>query len=96
MIEKNPIGADEVSVGNIAEELWIYSKAMELLKEPEDACYLADEIQMIETNIKEIFCSLKDKLSSNDIDWLTEICNGVFSGEKFDDIIFNKVIEHFA
>ena len=96
MIEKNPIGADEVSVGDIAEELWIYSKAIELLKEPEDACYLADEIQMIEINIKEMLRSLKDKLQSKDVDWLTEICNGVFSGEKFDDIIFNNVIEHFA
>lgn len=68
---------------------------MELLTEPEDACYLVAQTQGIQTNIAEMLRLLKDKLPFKDIDWLIEICNSVFSGEKFDDIKFNIVIEHF-
>lgn len=38
----------------------------------------------------------QSKLSSKDVDWLMEICNGVFSGKKFDDIMLDNVIEHFV
>ena len=68
---------------------------MELLTEPEDACYLAAETQGIQTNIAGMLRLLKNKLPSKDVDGLIEICNGVFSGKKFDDIIFNNVIEYF-
>ena len=82
-------------IGYIAEELWIYSKSVELLTEPEDACYLAAQTQDIQLNITEMLCLLKNKLPVKDVDWLIEICDNVFSGEKFDDIKFNNVIEHF-
>lgn len=85
----------ELHIGDIAEELWIYSKSVELLTEPEDVCYLVDQTQGIQTNIEEMLRLLKDKLPVKDVDWLIEICNSVFSGEKFDDIIFNNVIEYF-
>ena len=81
--------------GKIWEELWIYSKSVELLTEPEDACYLAAQTQDIQLNITEMLCLLKNKLPVKDVDWLIEICDNVFSGEKFDDIMFNNVIEHF-
>jgi hypothetical protein len=42
-----------------------------------------------------MLCLLKNKLPVKDVDWLIEICDNVFSGEKFDDIMFNNVIEHF-
>ena len=93
--EKNSTDVDELPIGDVAEELWIYSKSVELLTEPEDACYLAAETQGIQTNIAGMLRLLKDKLPSKDVDWLIEICNDVFSGKKFDDIIFNNVIEHF-
>ena len=93
--KKSSIDAEELPFGEIAEELWIYSKSVELLTEPEDACYLAVETQCIQKNISEMLCILKDKLPQKDVDWLIEICKSVFSGEKFDDILFNKVIEHF-
>ena len=93
--EKKVTDVDEFPIGDIAEELWIYSKSVELLTEPEDACYLAAQTQDIQLNITEMLCLLKNKLPVKDVDWLIEICDNVFSGEKFDDIMFNNVIEHF-
>lgn len=93
--EKKVTDVDELPIGYIAEELWIYSKSVELLTEPEDACYLAAQTQDIQLNITEMLCLLKNKLPFKDVDWLIEICDNVFSGEKFDDIMFNNVIEHF-
>ena len=93
--EKKVTDVDEFPIGDIAEELWIYSKSVELLTEPEDACYLADQTQDIQPNIAEMLRLLKNKLPFKDVDWLIEICDNVFSGEKFDDIMFNNVIEYF-
>ncbi len=50
---KGAIEAEEPSIGDIAEELWIYSKSVELLTEPEDDGYLAAETQGLQTNISE-------------------------------------------
>lgn len=96
LTERGAIEAEEPSIGDIAEELWIYSKSVELLTEPEDDGYLAAETQGLQTNISEMLRLLQDKLPSKDINWLTEICNGVFSGKNFDDTMFNNVIAHFA
>ena len=96
LLERSTVEAEEPSIGDIAEELWIYSKSVELLTEPEDAGYLAAETQGLQTNIAEILRLLQGKLPSKDVDWLTEICNGVFSGKNFDDIMFNSVIAHFV
>ena len=90
------VEAEEPSIGDIAEELWIYSKSVELLTEPEDAGYLAAETQGLQTNISEMLRLLQDKLPSKDVDWLTEICSGVFSGKNFDDTMFNNVIAHLV
>ena len=87
---------DTSPIGDIAEELWVYSKSVELLTEPADNNYLISEIQGIRTNIDGILCLLKDQLPTKDFDWLVDICNDIFSGKKFDDALFNGVIEHFA
>jgi hypothetical protein len=94
--EKNFTYVDALPIGDVAEELWIYSKSVELLAEPEDASYLTTEIEEIQNNISGMLRLLKDKLSIEDIDWLVDICNDVFAGKRFDDVLFNDVIEHFA
>jgi hypothetical protein len=94
--EKTFTYVDALPIGDVAEELWIYSKSVELLTEPEYASYLTTEIQEIQTNISGMLRLLKDKLSIEDIDWLVDICNDVFAGKRFDDVLFNDVIEHFA
>lgn len=96
LTERTTVEAEESSIGDIAEGLWIYSKSIELLTEPEDAGYLAAETQDLQTNISEMLYLLQDKLPSKDINWLTEICNDVFSGKNFDDTMFNHVIAHFV
>ena len=94
--ESDDIDLDALPIGDIAEELWVYSKSVELLTEPEDDSYLVSEIQGIRTNIDGMLCLLKDKLLPNDFDWLVNICNDVFLGKRFDDALFNDTIEHFA
>lgn len=93
--KKESNGIEMLPIGDICEELWAYSKSMELLAEPEDAVYLAAETQSIQTKIIEMRRLLKNKLPQKDVEWLTDICEGVFSGEKFDDTVFNDVIERF-
>ena len=34
-------------------------------------------------------------LEPKDFEWLNNICNDVFSGKRFDDVLFNDVIKHF-
>lgn len=94
--ESDDIDLDALPIGDIAEELWVYSKSVELLTEPEDDSYLVSEIQGIRTNIDGMLCLLKDKLLPNNFDWLVNICNDVFLGKGFDDALFNDTIEHFA
>ena len=96
LTERANVEAEEPSIGDIAEELWIYSKSVALLTEPEDAGYLAAETQGLQANIAKTLRLLQDKLPSKDVDRLTEICNCVFSGKNFDDIMFNNVIAHFV
>ena len=55
---------------------------------------LADQTQDIQPNIAEMLRLLKEQASVKDADWLIEICDNFFR-RKFDDIMFNNVIEHF-
>lgn len=95
LYEKSISQYDEIPIGDIAEELWVYSKSGELLSEPEDAEYLQDERKEIRGNIEIMLYSLKDKLSDEDYDWLAEISNNTFSGKIFDDALLNEVVEHY-
>lgn len=65
------------------------------MTDEEDAAYLITEKQNIQADITSILCALKDKLKPKDFEWLNNICNNVFSGKRFDDVLFNDVIEHF-
>ena len=96
LTERANVEVEEPSIVDIAEELWIYSKSVELLTEPEDAGYLAAETQGLQANIAKTLRLLQDKLPSKDFDRLTEICNCVFSGKNFDDTMFNNVIAHLV
>ena len=87
--------AETLPIGDLAEELWAYSKSVELLTDAEDTTYLVTETQNIQANVTSILCTLKDKLEPKDFEWLNNICNDVFSGKRFDDVLFNDVIEHF-
>lgn len=83
-------------IGDIAEELWIYSMSKELLANPEDAVYLSTELQRIQTNVSGMLHSLEGKLPSEDIDQISDTCKKVFEGNKFDDVLLNEFIENFV
>ena len=82
-------------IGDIAEELWVYSTSAELLTSSEDANYLSTELESIQTNIAGILHLLDGKLPSKDINRVTYTCKKVFAGNKFDDALFNEFIEGF-
>lgn len=93
---KNKPDINVLPIGDIAEELWIYSMSKELLEKPEDAVYLSTELQRIQTNISGMLHSLEGKLPSEDIDQISETCKKVFEGNKFDDVLLNEFIESFV
>lgn len=93
---KNENDTDSLPIADIAEELWRYSTLVDLLTEPEDAEYLSEELHNIKTNIEGMIRMLDNKLSQKDIDWLTDMSNKVFRGKRFDDILFNEIIETFV
>lgn len=92
---KNKTDTDILPIGDIAEELWVYSTCVELLTKKEDADYLSAELQSIQTNITGMFHMLEGKLPPKDIDQLINTCEKVFKGNKFDDALFNNFIENF-
>lgn len=94
-LPKDITDAETLPIGDLAEELWTYSKSVEMLTDAEDMTYLATETQNIQANITSILRILRDRLEPKDFEWLKNICDDVFLGKIFDDILFNDVIEHF-
>ena len=94
-LSRHVTDSETLPIGDLAEELWAYSKSVELLTDAEDMTYLVTETQNIQANVTSILYTLRDKLGPKDFEWLNNICNDVFSGKRFDDVLFNDVIEHF-
>lgn len=93
--EKSNSDINALPIGDIAEELWVYSTSAELLTSSEDANYLSTELESIQTNIAGMLHLLEGKLPSKDINRVTYTCKKVFAGNKFDDALFNEFIEDF-
>lgn len=90
-----PVSDNPLPIGDIAEELWVYSKSRELLTNPEDADYLTEELQVVQSNVEIMLHSLENKIPPEDIDRLSNVCTNVFDGGKFNDELFNNLIEHY-
>ena len=86
---------DTLPIGDIAEELWIYSKMRDSLIDKEDLEYLKSKLQTIQTNITEMLSLLDKKISLEKNQKLNNICEEVFKGKEFNDSSFNKLIEDF-
>ena len=99
--EKFDLPINNYTNGNIAsildllEELWSYSKSVELLTDMEDKEYLTSLTQNIHSNITNLQYELNEKLEPKDYKWLRSICDDVFSGKTFDDEAINYVIDYF-
>jgi hypothetical protein len=61
--------------------------------QPEDSLYLIAETQRIKNDILEKLRLLSCKLPSEEVDWLTAVCDSTLSGVRFDDSSFNRAIE---
>ena len=81
-------------LGDIAEELWVYSKLRELLCTEEDREYCRGELKKVAEKIaimkKEIHLHLDEEVA-NQID---EMCNHVYEGNCFDNISLNEFVQN--
>ncbi len=82
-----------LSVGDIVEELWIYSKIIDISKENLDVEYYRDEAKRTKERIECILKSVETQVDKKDYNWIVDMCNSVFEGAQFDDVKFNSVME---
>ncbi len=81
-------------LGDIAEELWVYSKLRELLCTEEDREYCICELKKVAEKIaimkKEIHLHLDEEVA----DQIDEMCNHVYEGNCFDNIRLNEFVQN--
>ena len=82
-------------IGNIAEELWAYSKARELLSSPKDSAYLTESLKVIKLSIEKDFSLLSGKLSVKELEKLYDTCKKVYEGSSFDNNSYNDFINTY-
>ncbi len=87
---------DTLPIGDIIQELWVYSKSRELLTDSDDNDYRVKELQDVQNNIEQMLHSLEGKIPSEDTKQLSEAAINVFDGGIFNDESFNKLVEQFA
>lgn len=84
-----PIRSEYEGVDSILELLWAFSRSKKELIAESDSDYLSS----IEKNLKEKILSLLKKIENqipyNDFCELTQICEGTFKGNPFDDVELN-------
>jgi len=80
-------------VGDVLEELWIYSKLKELLVESEDKVYYLREAEQSKEKIKRALDIIKADHEIAIYEMISNACEKVFSGTKFDDALYNKYLE---
>ena len=88
-------GYNSLPVGDIIEELWVYSKARELLTGPADKDYCSKELQDIRNKIERLLHSLEEKIPLDNVKSLVEISKDVFNGSIFDDNSFNELVDQY-
>lgn len=82
-------------ISNIAEELWAYSTARELLSSPKDSVYLTESLNVIKLSIEKDFLLLSGKLSIKELEKLHDTCKKVYEGSSFDNTSYNDFINTF-
>lgn len=84
------------SIGDIGEELWVYSKIRELLFTEEDKTYCDYELKKVMDKIENIRKEIQEYMDSKISEQINELCNIVYSGDVFDDLQHNAFIQSFA
>ncbi len=79
-------------IGDIGQELWIYSKNRELLSPDEDGEYLAYMLVGVREKISIMLNEVKMHLLSEIYRDLSTLCDLTYKGEVFDDMKLNTLI----
>lgn len=80
-------------IGDIGEELWVYSKNRELLVDEIDRQYLSDSLAKVRMKIEKMLGSLGAEIDSETESLIKDLCSEVFMGGVFDDGKYNELIE---
>lgn len=80
-------------IGDIGEELWVYSKTRELLIDESDRQYLDDSLETVRMKINSMLGLLGASPDSETESLIRDLCSEVYSGEVFDDEKYNELIE---
>lgn len=80
-------------VGDVGEELWIYSKIRELLSSEEDKTYCDSELEKVRNKISTMQKQIQDNFNSEIAERMKELCLTVYGGENFDDKHLNEFIQ---
>lgn len=80
-------------IGDIGEELWVYSKNRELLVDEADRQYLNDSLATVRMKIDKMLGLLGNSANSETESLIRCLCSEVYSGGVFDDEKYNELIE---
>jgi hypothetical protein len=81
------------NIGDIAEELWVYSKIRELLSSEIDKNYCFSELKRVKDRIAIMQKEVNDYLDTEIANQMDELCMSVYSGDAFDDLQLNSFIQ---
>lgn len=81
------------NIGDIGEELWVYSKIRELLTSNEDKLYCSNELENVISKINIMQNEVRNHLGVEVADRMSALCNAVYSGDYFGDEQFNEFIQ---
>lgn len=79
-------------IGDIGEELWVYSKTRELLADDADRQYLSGSLADLRERIEGMLNSLGDTTEEDPVRLIKDLCSEVFSGDQFGDREYNDLI----
>ena len=79
-------------IGDIGQELWIYSKNRELLSSDEDREYLTYMLTEVKEKIIPMLSEVKMHLSSEIYSDLRVLCDLTYKGQVFDDMKLNTLV----
>ena len=86
----------QIPLGEIAEELWIFSKTSTLLTSPEDIEYQKNLLDESRANILKMLNTLKEETPKEYYSEISDLCARVLNGKTFDDVEFNAFIENYT
>lgn len=80
-------------IGDIAEELWMYSKNCELLCDEGDNSYRTNILEKVQARIDTILQDIKTHFSTEIYDEMVALCSSVYGGKVFDNDQINNFIQ---